>query len=207
MYRPIYIDTFLAELAAKRRAEQARARTALQLSPNFRLPRELELAIKYGWFLQPVFARSTYAGRSARTGVPDNSREQIEYWAATYSDCNWELTVGRDSDVMAIEVDMQVAQESLSALGGDDLSAFERTLRYEAGARRSVALFHYAGKICRCALPGIRVLSDGETLLVPPSRLSRDVELSYADPFAAPGDPPKRLFEPVTIGERYAKIA
>jgi hypothetical protein len=72
--RHMDVETFLAALAASRRAEQARHLPARALPADFRLRRELEIAIQYRWFLQPVLADSIYAGNSARVGVPDNTR-------------------------------------------------------------------------------------------------------------------------------------
>lgn len=201
------IDTFLAALAAKRRAEQARNRPALTLSPGFPLPRELEIAAKHGWFLQPVLAHSIYASEDARVGVPDNTRAQIESWAAAYPDCNWELTTGRDSGVIALKADMRVAFESLRQLCCNDWSTLERTLRFEAGAHGRVALFQYGENILRSRLPGFRVMSNGETILVPPSRLSRDIEFFYSDPFAVLAEPPQWLLAPKISDECFAESA
>lgn len=207
------IDTFLAALAVRRRAEQARNRPTLPLPPDFCLSRDLEIAIKYGWFIQPVLARSIYVSASARVGVPDNTRAQIEYWAAAYPDCNWELTLGRESGVMAVQADMSVAGESLRLLSSDDCGDFVRALRFEAGAHRWIALFRYLENIPAFrGLPGVKVLSDGETVLAPPSRLGpdrlgREFQFFYTNPFAPLGDPPQWLLEPINFPERYAESA
>jgi hypothetical protein len=182
------VETFLAAVAAKRQAEQERNRPALALPPDFTLPRDLEIAAMNRWMVRPVIAQSLYAADRAKVGIPDNMRAQIDYWDSLYKGCNWELTVGRDSGVIAVTADMWAASESLRLLYRGDWTAFESTLRFESGAYRWIALFHYAENILRRRLPGLRVLSEGETILVPPSRLDRGIELCYTDPFAAPAD-------------------
>jgi hypothetical protein len=174
------VETFLTALAAKRRAEQARERSAFTPPTGFRVPWDLERAIKHGWLVQPVLAQSIYASAAARVGVPDNTRAQIEYWAALYAGCNWELTTGRDSGVIGVEMDMRFASESLRPVSEDAREDLESTLWFEAGWRR-IALFRYAENLPRLARQFgdyFKVYSNGNTLLIPPSRLDGN-QLTY----------------------------
>jgi hypothetical protein len=107
--------------------------------------------------------------------------------------------------VIGIEADMRHASESLRMLAEDAWEDFVGTLRFEAGAHYRVALFRYAENIPALrGLPGLRVLTNGAAILVPPSRLGREIEIVYADSFAAPSDPPHWLLEPMTFVARFA---
>jgi hypothetical protein len=167
------VQTFLSALAAKRRAEQARQRSAFTPPTGFRLPRDLELVIRHGWLVQPVLAQSIYASATARVGVPDNTRAQIEYWAALYAGCNWELTTGQDSGVIGVEMDMRFAWESLRLAPEDAWEDIESTLWFEAGCRR-IALFSYAENLPRMGRQFAEcvMLYNGNTILIPPSCLA-----------------------------------
>ena len=70
-----------------------------------------------------------------------------------------------------------------------DWAEFERTVRFQSGPQRWVALFHYTENICRSGLPGLTV-HNGTAIAVPPSCLSGSHDLVYDDTFAALGAPP-----------------
>ena len=175
-------ETFLTELAAKRHAEQTRQRMAFTIPSGFRVPWALGLAMRHGLLVQPVLARSRYASASARVGLPDNTREQIEYWAALYRDstaCIWELTTGPDS-VIGVEIDMRYSDETLRLFPDDVYDEVASTLMWDVGSRR-VALFKYAPDLLRIHprfADFVKLYTNGRTLWVPPSCLDGE-QLTY----------------------------
>jgi hypothetical protein len=188
------VQTFLTALAAKRRAEQARERSAFTLPTGFRVPWDLERAIQHRWLVQPVLAQSIYASAAARVGVPDNTPAQIESWAAQYRSCNWELTTGRDSGVIGVEMDMRLAWESLRLVSEDFWEDLESTLWFEAGCRR-MALFSYAENLPRIGRPFadyFKLYTNGKTILIPPSCLAGS-QLAYRNS-SSPATVPAWLF-------------
>jgi hypothetical protein len=186
-------DTFFTELAAKRRAEQAGQRSAFAIPSGSQVPWALGLAMRHGLLVQPVLAQSRYASASARVGVPDNTREQIEYWAALYRDataCNWELTTGPDS-VIGVEIDMRYSDETLRLSPDNVYDDVANTLMWDVGSRR-VAVFKYAPDLPRIHsrfADFIKLYSNGRTLWVPPSCLDGE-QLTYGKSSTLQSVPP-----------------
>jgi len=184
----IDVDYFLAEVAENRRRAQsaARSRCALPAGPCH-LPLALDLMIENGGLVQPVLARSPFAQRSARVGVPSAEREQIEYWFACCGDeANWLLDT-ESSRIIAIEFTSYAPPYGLFRRSGE-YQAFERTLRFDT-PERSFALF---------SVPPGRRMANGWShnvrwrtpVLIPPSRVlwgadgEYEFEFSYVDPDA-----------------------
>lgn len=184
----IDVDSFLAEVAENRRRAQSAARSRYALPAGHRrLPLALDLMIANGGLVQPVLARSPFAPRSARVGVPSREREQIEYWYACCGDeANWLLDT-ESSRIIALEFSPYAPPHGLFRRSGE-YQAFERTLRFDT-PKRSFALFSVP--------PGLRMASGWFSnvhwrtpVLIPPSRVlwgadgHYEFEFSYVDPDA-----------------------
>lgn len=166
----IDIETFLADLASLRRMEQTRLRSSFQLPSGFRLPRELSIAAEYEWIVSPVMAQSFYAPREAYFGVPASDRPQLEYWAASLGECNWALVTGRESRVLALEIDTRSHSELLQHLC-DERWGWQDTLQFHVG-HRCFALFNYGETgVCRLGTESGLKLHYGAPILIPPSRI------------------------------------
>lgn len=191
-------EIFLAQLAAERRHEQARSRKAIHPPKDFALQPDLELAVRRRWFVSPVFAQTIFPPRAACVGVPDNDPEQIAHWAALYGDtCNWAFFPSPECPVL--EINLPLARQSLEWLADRDGWDWLRTLRFRAGDLWFAMLRPPAGEICLRAtrLPGLRLLYNNSSLLVPPSRIRDQSHLEYADPRPEPTAVPASIFDPV----------
>ena len=183
----INVDSFLAEVAENRRQAQSAARSGCTFAASQDdFPADLDLILKHGGLIQPQLARSPFAPRAARVGVPTRDREQVEYWWRCYGDeANWTLDT-QGASMLAIEFSAYIEPYRLFRRPGEH-QAFTRTLRFRASTR-GFALF---------SIPPGRSISRGwhscvhwrNPLLIPPSRLlsgsdENEVELSYLDPTA-----------------------
>lgn len=193
------VNTFLTQLAAQRRHEQALARSAITLPDGFRLDADLELAVRYRWLVSPVFAQTIFPPRAACAGVPDNNPEQISSWAANYGDtCNWAFFPSPECPVL--EISLPLARYSLEWLLDRDNWDWRRTLRFRAGNLWFAMLSGPASATClrTTQLPGLRLLYNGNSgLLIPPSRICDANPLEYADPRLEPTPVPASIFDPV----------
>ena len=183
----IDVDSFLAEVAENRRRAQSAACAGSAFEPDRGdLPPALDLILHKGGLIQPQLARSPFAPRSSRVGVPSRDREQVEYWWRCYrEDANWLLDV-QASAMLAIESSVYIEPYRLFRRPGEH-QAFMRTLRFRASTR-VFALFSIPP--CRSILRGWHSCVHWRNpLLIPPSRLlsgsdENEVELGYLDPTA-----------------------
>jgi hypothetical protein len=174
---------FLEQLANRRRQEQAEALQSLSVPHDLELPRELMIAVNFGGLLSPVLARSVYASAQACIGPPTSDPLILLKYFAAHPGCNWNLSTGVESGIIAVEFDHVAARESLAYLcAGDD--DWHRTLRFDT-AHACFALFELSTPCIRSRFnrfPGLTVhCRDG--ILVPPSIVAGR-ELAYVDPFA-----------------------
>jgi len=183
----IDVDSFLAEVAENRHRVQSAARVdcTFAASPD-NFPADLDLILRKGGLIQPQLARSPFAPRAARAGVPTRVREQVEYWWRCYGeDANWLLDT-QGSSMLAIEFSAYIEPYRLFRRPGEH-QAFTRTLRFRASTK-VFALF---------SIPPGRSISRGwhscvcwrNPLIIPPSRLlsgsdENESELRYLDPTA-----------------------
>lgn len=180
-------DSFLAGVAESRRRAQAAARAGTPSATDLcELPPALDLILGLGGFVQPQLARSPFAGRAARVGVPSRERSQVESWWRCFGEeANW-LLDPEASGIIALEFSIYVAPLKLFCRPGE-YQSFERTLRFVTGTR-VFALF---------SIPHGRGMSRGwysgvhwrTPVLIPPSRVQvgpdeDEVELIYVDPSA-----------------------
>lgn len=180
----IDVDSFLAGVAENRRRAQPAARVSSAFAADrCDLPPALELILEKGGLVQPQLARSPFAPRSSRVGVPSSERAQVEYWWRCYGeDANWILDT-QGSSILALEFSAYIEPYRLFCRPGEH-QVFERTLRFRTPTR-VFALF---------SVPPGHSMSRGwysgvhwrDPILIPPSRLlsgwdEHEIELSYMD--------------------------
>lgn len=176
------VATFLADLAASRVRAQAAGRGGFDRPPDLQLPLAIEVALTHRFLISPILARSAYAPDSARAGVPSSQREDIEYWWARYgAEVNWLLDTGA-SGVVALEIDLQLAQQALAPLAGDEWS-WQRSLHFVVRQTWHILFTHVPGLSMPAEFPGLR-LQTRTSILIPPSRTPAGIEMVYADPDA-----------------------
>lgn len=177
------INAFFLTLGENRRSAQAAACAGFIAPPDLQPPPALEAAIRHNLPIAPLLARSAYAPRSARVGLPSSAREQIEYWLAAYPKANWTLQTGAASGVAALEIEPDLATYSLDYLAGEDCS-WRRTLHFTTGPRWFYLFGHVASiqRLPGC-YEGLR-LHSVDAILAPPSLTLAGEELRYADPRA-----------------------
>ena len=186
-------ETFLQQLVALRRFEQARSCTAIRHPKDFNLSADLSVAIRNRCIILPVFAQFPFAPQDAYTGEPDHDPAVIASWAATYRDSNFALFVGPESGVFCLGIDLRIAKQSLQLLSDDDGWDWQNTLRFRAGYLWYTLLAWPESGLRKPAphLAGIVIRGRGP-ILIPPSRLSGAC-LEWNDPHAKPGKAPRRL--------------
>lgn len=196
----IEVNSFLAEVAENRRRAQSAACAGSAFEPDRGdLPPALDLILHQGGLIQPQLARSPFAPRSSRVGVPSAERAQVEYWWRCYGeDANWLLDT-LASAMLAIEFSVYATPYNLFRRAGE-YRMLERTLRYGT-PKRTFALF---------SIPNGRSMSRGwhsavhwrTAVLIPPSRASweldcdQEFEYTYHDPSAPLLPAPETLLGP-----------
>ena len=181
----IDVDSFLAEVAENRRRAQSAVRVGSQfVADNCDLPPALDLILQKGGLIQPQLARSPFAPRSSRVGVPSAERTQAECWWRCYAeDANWLLDT-RASAMLVIEFSVYATPCNLFRRAGE-YRMLERTLRYGT-SKRTFALFSIppGRSMCRGWYSGVHWRT---SVLMPPSRASweldceQEFEYSYLD--------------------------
>ncbi len=192
------IETFLEEVAAERRTQQARLRAAFPVPSPVELPPELELTLRHGLSLCPVACATLRPPDRAILATPSSDREQVAWWWARRQrlspNLNWGVATERQG-IAVLEVDTRQAIASLQDLTNED-DAWERTLRVEA---RWIwfSLFRYDGEPVRRLAgqyPGF-MLHRRAVIVVPPSTVDYYGRLLYADPSAPLLNLPRWLME------------
>jgi hypothetical protein len=162
--------------------------------PNSKLPIEIVKAAGRDWRLIPVPQPSNFSQPELSNASCD--LVELQAWLDMYPFARWALATGQTSGVIAIEIDA-CAKPALQALAGRNGEwCDEEPLQVQTGDRIYAFLSVPQG-MCLCRkwiAPGIRVLGDGDSVLLPPSRVS-GVPLEYADPDAAVPKVPKWLLD------------
>lgn len=183
------VDTFLIDLLeTRRRVQSAALADATQPVDRCSIPPALDLILKRGGLIQPQLARSPFAPRAARVGIPSSARKQIEYWLGCYGDdeTNWLLDL-EASSMIAIEFSPYASPHWLFRRQGE-YQTLERTLRFSA-YKRIFALFTVP-QGHRMARGWYQGLHWRTSILIPPSRVvggpseEFEFEFNYVDPDA-----------------------
>jgi hypothetical protein len=170
------------------------------IDPAAELDGALISALKRGWQIAPVLAKSKYFPRTALAGVPTNDPLTIRQWAAELSDqaCNWAVETGVRSNLLILGFNYELGHDAFSDLCGDDRS-WCTSLQFTDSNERFIC-FQYSGQRIRAIgseFPGVRVLRGGCTL-IPPSVMSDGTETSYLNTNAMIRDVPDWLFSGFT---------
>lgn len=168
-----------------------------------RVPTEVyRAAMQKGWRFFPVPSSKHLPVTHANLmQAATNNLQQLRRWARVYS--NWALVTGPTSGVFVLEVDGDAGLTSLLDLCGDDWSWLD-TLRSMAGKQRWITFAWPQGlsQISRGQqfAKGLRIIGEGDWVLIPPSREPNVAQHAYMDPLAeitaAPGYLLERAFKP-----------
>jgi hypothetical protein len=181
---------------------------ALQSLPEYerpyihRIPVEVyRAALRNGWWFFPVSFGEHLAVTHANLVQATDNLQQLKSWAR---ECpNWALVTGSNSGVFVLEVDGDKGVASLLDLCGDDWSWLD-TLRSMAGEKRCISFAWPDGRrqisSSRQIGEGLRVLGEGDWVLIPPSREPHGAQHAYMNPLAEVVAAPvwllDRAFEP-----------
>jgi hypothetical protein len=167
-----------------------------------RVPVEVyRAAQRNGWRFFPVSFSKHLAVTHANLVQATDNLEQLRSWAREWP--NWALVTGPDSGVFVLEVDGDKGLDSLLDLCGDDWSWLD-TLRSVAGEKRCISFAWPEGRrqisSSRQVGEGLRVLGEGDWVLIPPSREPHGTQHTYLNPEAEVNAAPAwlldRVFEP-----------
>ena len=149
-----------------------------------------------GWKIFPVLVRSRYATEStAMIGQATRDLDQLKAWAREYPGCNWAVATGKDSGVLAIEIDGYIGTSSFSWLlfeNQEEEIGTPQTLisQTENGANDTVyAYYRWPATLTMRQLrgeiaPGMRLRGEGDSVPIPPSIHSNGIRFSYPHPDA-----------------------
>jgi hypothetical protein len=168
-----------------------------------RVPVEVyRAAMRKGWRFFPVPSSKHLAVPHANLfQAATNNLQQLRRWARERP--NWALVTGSESGVFILEVDGEAGLASLLDLCGDDWSWLD-TLRSMAGSKRWISFAWPQGlsQIRRGQqfAKGLRIIGEGDWVLIPPSREPHGAQHAYMDPLAeitaAPGYLLEHAFQP-----------
>ncbi len=154
-------------------------------------------AMQKGWRFFPVPSSKHLAvPHSNLFHSATNNLQQLRHWARERP--NWALVTGSESGVFALEVDGEAGLASLLHLCGDDWSWLD-TLRSMAGTRRWISFAWPLGlrQISRGQqfAKGLRIVGEGDWVLIPPSREPHGAQHAYLNPLAEIAAAPAYLLE------------
>lgn len=167
-----------------------------------RIPVEVHrAALRRGWRFFPVHPNNQFSEQHANLLRATDDLRELKRWARQRA--SWALATGAESGVFVVEVDGEEGLDSLLELCGEDWSWLD-TLRSMAGEKRFIFFAWPAGRrqssSSRQIAERLRVLGDGDWLLVPPARESHGVQHTYVNPqgavTAAPAWLLNHVFEP-----------
>ena len=177
-------EEFLKNLKTAQAPAATQPRSASSDAPEIEIPSSLASALKRGWHIAPVLARSKNFPIKALAGHPTNDFVQVGQWWEQYfkTGCNWAVELGARSDLLIMEFDYEVGRRMLPHLCGNDWS-WRSTLQFTDADARFVC-FRHSGQRLRAIgrdFPGVRVHSRS-CLLIPPSTYSTGAQVSYLNP-------------------------
>jgi hypothetical protein len=157
-----------------------------QYEPPYIIPVEVyHAAQRNGWRFFPVSIGKHLAVTHANLVQATDNLQQLRSWARESP--NWALATGPDSGVFILEVDGDKGVTSLLDLCGDDWSWLD-TLRSMAAEKRCICFAWPAGRrqisSSRQIGEGLRVLGEGDWVLIPPSREPHGTQHTYLNPEA-----------------------
>jgi hypothetical protein len=166
---------------------------ALQSLPDYepryihRVPIEVyRVALRNGWRFFPVSFSKHLAVMHATLVQATDNLQQLRNWARESPNA-WALVTGPQSGVFVLEVDGDKGLTSLLDLCGDDWSWLD-TLRSMAGEKRCISFAWPEGRrqigSSRQIGEGLRVLGEGDWVLIPPSREPHGAQHAYMNPMA-----------------------
>lgn len=199
-------EEFLQHLKTSQAPAASKPRLSSVGAPEIELDSTLTSALKRGWHLAPVLARSKDFPRSALAGQPTNNSEQVSQWWEQYfkSGCNWAVELGARSDLLILEVDYEVGRRMLPHLCSDNWS-WRPTLQFTDPKARFIC-FHYSGQPLRAIgrdFSGVRIHRHS-CILIPPSTYNTGAQVSYLNPGSKVLDLPDWLLDMSTISNETA---
>jgi hypothetical protein len=189
-------EEFLKQLRTARESASQRTSSLLTHEPEIEVNWCLTAALKRGWLVAPVLARSKNFLRGALAGHPTRDSAQVSDWWKQYkSDCNWAAELGAHSHLLILEFDYDVGRQMLPHLCGESMS-WRKTLQFTDATSR-FACFNYSGEHVRAIgsnLPGVH-LHTRNCILIPPSTDSTGARVSYLNPGSRVLDLPDWLLD------------
>jgi bifunctional DNA primase/polymerase-like protein len=190
-------EEFLEHLKKAQAPAASQPRSSSIDSPEIEFDSTLTSALKRGWHIAPVLARSRYFPSKALAGHPTNDFVQIsQCWEQYFeSGCNWAVEMGARSDLLIMEFDCEVGRRMLPHLCGNNWS-WRTTLQFTDQNARFVC-FHYSGQPLRAIgrdFPGVRI-HQRSCILIPPSTYSTGAQVSYLNPGSKVSDVPDWLLD------------
>ena len=163
-----------------------------------RVPVEVyRAAMRKGWRFFPVPSSKQLTVPHANLfQAATNNLQQLRRWARERP--NWALVTGPDSGVFVLEVDGEAGLASLLDLCGDDWSWLD-TLRSMAGEQRWIS-FAWPQGLSQISkgqqfAKGLRIIGEGDWVLIPPSREPHGAQHAYMNPLAEIAAAPAYLLE------------
>jgi hypothetical protein len=160
-----------------------------------RLPVEVYRSALKGWRFFPVSSsKHPTVTHTNLFQAATNNLQQLQRWGCDRP--NWAVATGPDS-VFVLEVDGSEGLDSLLNMCGDDWRWLD-TLRSIAGEKRCIFFAYPEGRrqISRgLQLKGLRIIGEGDWVLIPPCRDSYGVQHAYMNPGAEIAAAPAYLLE------------
>lgn len=192
---------FLESFGPDRSLAQGSSTFTLLNPANDDLPAEIvQVAGARRWPVFPLRPLSRFrAARYSALGYPTSDLIQLrKWWADLDGVAHWAVQTGPGS-VIVLQMDSRVGRYSLDCLcDGEWDCGLSETLQYRAGRALFAVFRHPDGRARRLSptkFPGIRIHSDGKTVLIPPSLLS-GARLAWLDSDAPTLPSPACLSEP-----------
>lgn len=143
-------------------------------------------ALRYGWRFLPVWSGKQLAAKHGHFFEATANLLHLRGWARERP-TGWILVTGRVSGVFALEVDGIEGLTSLLRICRDDWSWLD-TRRALAGETRYIFFASPDGwtqiSSSRQIAKGLKVLGEGDWVLIPPSREPHGAQLAYINPLA-----------------------
>ncbi len=197
--------TFVRNLAANRRVEQAGALRAPDPAHLLGLHPDLRVAIRHRFFIQPVLAEQI--SRHSLAGVPDSDPAMIAAWVAELKGCNFALSL-EESGVFALQIEPYQSLYAIAWLLHRDGREWQHTLQFESSYRHYALFVRPELEVhsLTTSLPGLAIISRG-TLLIPPSIERYGVAIRYAERDASILEAPPSLFSaPAAANPKIADL-